>query len=67
MGMTGNGVISGMVMAGSGAGALGGKDSFGSAEGNTMVGDGSGLVQGSAKGGKATKDDEGSENFRGRS
>ena len=54
-------------MAGSGTGALDGKDSFGSAEGNMMVGDGSGLVRGTAKGGKAAKDDEGNENFRGRS
>ena len=56
-----------MVMAGSRTGTLGGEDSFGSAEGNTMVGDGFGLVRGTAKGGKAAKDDEGSENFRGRS
>ena len=67
MGMTGSGIVSGMVMAGSGAGTLGGEDSFGSAEGNMMVGDGSGLVQGTAKGGKAAEDDEGNENFRGRS
>ena len=60
-------MVSGMVMVGSGAGALGGKDSFGSAEGNMMVGDGSGLVRGTAKGGEATEDDEGNENFRGRS
>ena len=66
MGMTGSGMVSGMVMAGSGAGALGGEDSFGSAEGNTMVGDGSGLVWGTAKGGKAAEDKKGSENFRGR-
>ena len=52
---------------GSGIGALGGKDSFGSAEGNMMVRDGSGLVQGVTKVGKAAEDDEGSENFRGRS
>ena len=56
-----------MGMTGSGAGALGGKDSFGSAEGNTMVGDGSGLVLGTAKGGEAAEDDKGNENFRGRS
>ena len=56
-----------MGMTGSGAGALGGEDSFGSAEGNMMVGDGSGLVQGTAKGGEVAEDDEGSENFRGRS
>ena len=55
-----------MGMTGSGAGTLGGEDSFGSAEGNTMVGNGSGLVRGTAKGGKAAEDDEGSENFRGR-
>ena len=67
MGMTGSRMVSGVVMAGSGAGALGGKDSFGSAEGNMMVGDGSGLVWGTAKGGEAAEDDEGSENFRGRS
>jgi len=56
-----------MGMTGSRTGALGGEDSFGSAEGNTMIGDGSGLVRGVTKGGKAAKDDEGSENFRGRS
>ena len=67
MGMTGSGVVSGMVMAGSGAGAQGGEDSFGSAEGNMVVGDGSGLVRGTAKGGKVAEDDEGSENFKGRS
>ena len=53
-----------MGITGSGAGALGGEDSFGSAEGNTMVGDGSGLVQGVIKEGKAPEDEEGSENFR---
>jgi len=65
MGMTGDraGAIG---MTGGGAGALGGKDSSGNAEGNMMVGDGSGLVWGVTKGGKAAKDDEGSENFRGR-
>ena len=47
-------------------GALGSKDSVGSAERNMMVGDGSGLVQGIAKDGKAAEDDEGNENFRGR-
>ena len=57
-------MVSGMVMAGSGAGALVGGDSFGSAEGNTMVGDGSGLVRGVMKEGKAPKDKKGSENFR---
>jgi len=55
-----------MGMTGDGAGALGSKDSSGNAEGNMMVGDGSGLVWGVTKGGKAAKDDEGSENFRGR-
>ena len=54
-------------MTGSGAGALGDKDSFGSAEGNPMAGDGSGLVRGTAKGGEAAEDDEGNKNFRGRS
>ena len=67
MGMTGNGIVPGMVMAGSRAGALGGKDSFGSAEGNTMVGDSSGLVWGTAKGGEDAEDDEGNKKFRGRS
>ena len=56
-----------MGMTGSEAGVLGGKDSFGIAEGNMMVGDGSGLVWGTAKGGEAAKDDEGSEIFKGRS
>jgi len=56
-----------MGMTGSGTGALGGEDSFGSAKGNTMVGAGSGMVWGVTEGGKAAKDDEGSENFRGRS
>jgi len=55
-----------MGMTGSGTGALGGEDSFGSAEGNRMVGDGSGLVRGVTKGGKAAEDNEGNENFRGR-
>ena len=67
MGMTGSGVVSGMVITGSGAGVLGGEDSFGSAEGNTVVGDGSGLVLGVMKEGKAPEDEEGSEHFRGRS
>ena len=67
MGMTGSGMVSDMHMAGSRAGALGGKDSFGSAEENIMVRDGSGLVWSTAKGGKAAEDEEGSENFRGRS
>jgi len=44
-----------------------GRDRFGSAEGNIMVGDGSGLLQGTAKGGKVAEDDEGSEILRGRS
>ena len=61
MGMTGSGMVSGMVMAGNGTGALG------SAEGNTMVGDGSGLVRGTAKGGEVAEDDEGNEKFKGRS
>jgi len=56
-----------MGITGSGTGALGGKDSFGSAEGNTMVGDSSGLVWGVTKDCKTAEDDEGSENFRGRS
>ena len=56
-----------MGMTGSSTGTLGGKDSFGSAEGNIRVKDSSGLVWGVAEGGKAAKDDEGSENFRGRS
>ena len=65
MEMTGSGMVSGM--AGNRAGTLGGEDSFGSAKGNTMVRDGSGLVWGVTKNGKAAEDDEGSENFRGRS
>ena len=65
MGMTGSGMVSGVVMTGSGAGALGGKDSSGSAKGNMMVRDGSGLVQGVMKDGKAPEDDEGNEIFRG--
>ena len=64
MGMTGSGLVSGMVMTGGGASALGGEDSFGNAEGNMRVGDGSGLVRGVIKEGKAPEDDEGSENFR---
>ena len=71
MGMTGSGVISGMddwynwwLDVGDGwAGS--GKDSFGSAEGNTMVGDGSGLVRGVMKDGKAPEDDKGNEKFKG--
>ena len=63
--MTGSRMVSGM--AGSWTGGFSGKDSFGSAKGNMIVGDGSGLVQGTAKGGEAAEDDKGSENFRGRS
>jgi len=48
---------SGMGMTGGRTGALGGKDSFGSAEGNMMVEDGSRLVQGVTKGGEAAEDD----------
>jgi len=55
-----------MGMTGDGTGALGGKDSSGSTEGNMMVRDSSGLVRGVTKGGKAAEDDEGSENFKGR-
>jgi len=54
-----------MGITGSGAGALGGKDSFGSTEGNMRVKDGSGLVWGVTESGKATEDDENDENFRG--
>ena len=64
MGMTGSGMVLGVVMIGSWAGALGGEDSFGSAKGDTMVGDSSGLVRGVIKEGKAPEDEEGSENFR---
>jgi len=63
MGMTGSGAGSGMM----GGWAGGSRDRVRSAKGNIRVKDGSGLVQGTAKGGKAAKDDEGSENFRGRS
>ena len=56
-----------MGMTSGGAGALGGKESSGSAEGNMMVRDGSGLVRGVPESSKAAEDDEGSENFRGRS
>jgi len=56
-----------MGMTGGGASALGSKGSSGSAEGNMIGWDGSGLVQGVTKGGKAAENDEGSENFRGRS
>jgi len=56
-----------MGMTGGRTGALDGKDSSGSAEGNMMVWDGSGLVWGVTKGGKAAEDDKGNENFRGRS
>jgi len=65
MGMTSDGVST-VGMTGGRTGALGGKDSSGSAEGNMMVWDGSGLVRGVTKGGKAAEDDKGSENFRGR-
>ena len=64
MEMTGSEMVSGMVLTGSGAGALYGGDSFGSAEGKTSVRDGSGLVRGVIKEGKAPEDEEGSENFR---
>ena len=64
MGMTGSGMVSGVVVASSGAGTLVGGDSFGSAEGNTMVRDDSGLVRGVIKDGKAPEDEEGNENFR---
>ena len=63
MGITGSGTVSDVVMTGSGAGALSGKDGFGSAEGNIMVGDGSGLVRGVMKDGKAPEDEEGNEKF----
>ena len=76
MGMTGSGMVSGMDdwylgrrydwwldVGDSWAG--GDEDSFGSADGNTMVGEGSGLVRGVMKEGKAPEDEEGSENFRG--
>jgi len=56
-----------MGMTGSGTGALGSKDSFGSAEGNMRVKAGSGLAWGVAESSKVAEDDEGSENFRGRS
>ena len=55
-----------MGMTGGRTGALGSKDSSGSAEGNIMVRDGSGLVRGITKDGKAAEDDKGSEHFRGR-
>ena len=56
-----------MGMTGGRTGTWGGKDSFGSAEGNMTGCDGSGLVWGVTKEGKAAEDKEGSENFRGRS
>jgi len=56
-----------MGMTGGGTGALGSKDSSGSAEGNIVVEGGSGLVWGVTKGSEAAEDDEGNENFRGRS
>ena len=61
--MTGSRTGSGIGMAGSGTGALGGKDSLGSAKGNIMVRNGSRMVQGVTKDGKAAKDDKGSENL----
>ena len=76
MGMTGSGMVSGVddwylgrrydwwLDVGDGW-TGGGEDSFGSAEGNTMVGDGSGLVRGVMKDGKAPEDDEGNEKFKG--
>jgi len=63
---SGYGRGSGMGMTGSGTGALGSGDSFGSAEGNTMVGDGSGLVWGVTKDGKTAENNKGNENFGGR-
>ena len=66
MGMTGD-RASAVGMTSGGAGALGGEDSSGNAEGNMTGWDGSGLVQGVTKEGEAAEDDEGSENFRGRS
>jgi len=66
MGMTSDGAGA-IGMTGGGTGALGGKDSSGKAKGNMIVGDGFGLVWGVTKDGKAAKDNEGSENFRGRS
>jgi len=65
MGMIGDGA-SAVGMTSNRAGALGSKDSSGSAKGNMMVKDGSGLVWGVTKGGKAAEDNEGNENFRGR-
>jgi len=62
---TGYGWGSGMGMTGSGAGTLGGKDSFGSTEGNIRVEDGLGLAWGITESGKATEGDEDDENFRG--
>ena len=76
MGMTGSWVVSGMddwylgrrydwwLDVGDGWAGCG-EDSFGSAEGNMMVGDGSGLVRGVMKDGKAPEDDKGNENFKG--
>ena len=46
---------------------MGSKGSSGSTEGNMIGWEGSGLVWGVAEEGKAAEDDEGSENFRGRS
>ena len=76
MGMTGSGMVSGVddwylgmrydwwLDVGDGW-TGGGEDSFGSAEGNTIVGDGSGLVRGVMKEGKAPEDEEGNEKFKG--
>jgi len=56
-----------MGITGGGTCALDGEDSSWNAEGNIMVRDDSGLVRGVTKEGKAAEDDEGNENFRGRS
>jgi len=66
MGMTGD-RASTVGMTSGGAGALGSEDSSGNAKGNMTGWDGSGLVRGVIKEGEAAEDDEGSENFRGRS
>jgi len=52
-------------MTGSGTGALGGKDSFGSTERNVRVGDGSGLAWSVTEDGSAAEGNEDDENFRG--
>lgn len=44
---------------------MGGEDSFRSTEGNMRVKDGSGLSWGVAASGKAAKEDDKDENFRG--